>query len=644
MRIGSFISLSSVCSLMACERSLNNKDGVVIDPQITITQPTTLSQFRDAEPIVFVGQVDGLTEAPAYTVVWSSSEDGSFYSDELNAVGTSQFAYDGLSIGDHEITFAIDIEQLGTYSDTIDVTVIGGNGTPTISLVSPLTMFSEGGVPIPFVVQVEDEYDEPTALSVTASTLSRGEFCSTAPDEEGLANCEVTLPVGEYSLVFNATDTHGNEGELTFDWSVLPFTQIDNDGDGYTEEEGDCDDTNPQFSPDAIEIEDGLDNDCDGFVDNNSSFFDDDGDCYCESAPCSGTIEASCGPLQGGDCNDASNLDYPGSDERCDGIDNNCDGEVDEYSAVDAPTWYADVDGDGFGITDYVQIACDQPTGYSATSDDCNDNDASIYPGAPEQPNYIDDDCDGIVDDNTVNYDDDGDGFNENQGDCDDTTPMVNPAQVEVINAIDDDCNGLIDDQTVIYDDDGDGYSENQGDCDDANIAVAPNLTEICANGVDDNCNGTEDEINAIDCIDYYHDADGDGYGGSFYPSECWCEPGGNSGMLNVTEGGDCMDNTMPQSINVYPGQTEYFDVDRGDGSFDYDCDGTEELFDTDTAECSWSWFTCDVNVTGWVGGAPSSCGDIGEYINDDDHCSNSLGIAGCGIDQGLYPYTQSCR
>ena len=73
---------------------------------------------------------------------------------------------------------------------------------------------------------------------------------------------------------------------------------------------------------------------------------------------------------------------------------------------------------------------------------------------------------------------------------------MVNPAQVEVINAVDDDCNGLIDDQTTIYDDDGDGYSENQGDCDDANIAIAPNLTEICGNGVDDNCNSTEDEIN----------------------------------------------------------------------------------------------------------------------------------------------------
>ena len=93
------------------------------------------------------------------------------------------------SIGDHEITFAIDIESLGTYSDTIDMTIVGGNGTPTISLVSPLTMFSEGRRCNPFIVQVDDEYDEPTALSVTASTMSLGEFCSTTPDEDGYTNC-----------------------------------------------------------------------------------------------------------------------------------------------------------------------------------------------------------------------------------------------------------------------------------------------------------------------------------------------------------------------------------------------------------------------------------------------------------------------
>ena len=62
-------------------------------------------------------------------------------------------------------------------------------------------MFSEGGVAIPFIVQVDDEYDELTALTVSASTMSLGGFCSTTQDEDGYANCEVTLPVGEYSGV-----------------------------------------------------------------------------------------------------------------------------------------------------------------------------------------------------------------------------------------------------------------------------------------------------------------------------------------------------------------------------------------------------------------------------------------------------------
>ena len=132
---------------------------------------------------------------------------------------------------------------------------------------------------------------------------------------------------------------------------------------------------------------------------------------------------------------------------------------------------------------------------------------------------------------------------------------------------------GLIDDQTTIYTMTmAMVIVRIKGDCDD-NIAQAPNLTEICGNGVDDNGNGTEDEINAIDCIDYYHDADGDGYGGSFYPSECWCEPGGNSGMLNVTEGGDCMDNTMPSlPMSTLVRRISLMWI-ADDGSFDYDCE-----------------------------------------------------------------------
>ncbi len=640
LRVGMFGVLG--LALVGCERTVDTKEGEFLDPEISIAQPSTLSQFREYEEIVFVGNITGVGDASQYSGVWTSDVDGEFYNETLGATGASQFSYDGLSPGPHEISFVVDLPNVGAVSDSISIEVTDEIDAPTVSLVSPEGTYSATGESIPFAVLVDDLQDEPTEIQVEGLTDQRGSFCTTAADASGVANCAVTLPVGEYMVTFTATDSHGYQGELTFPWSVLPLTQIDNDGDGYTEEEGDCDDANPALYPTAEELVDQIDNDCNGFVDDQTPYFDDDGDCFCETLPCNGTIldPSACTTLQGGDCNDASNLDSPTADERCDGFDNNCDGTIDEYSAVDATAWYVDADGDGFGSSSFIQAACTQPAGYSGNDLDCNDNDTSINPSATELPNEIDDDCDGIVDDNTVNYDDDGDGFNENQGDCDDTTPLVNPGQVEVINAIDDDCNGIVDDNTVVYDDDGDGFSENQGDCDDLNIAVAPNLTEICGNAVDDNCNGTQNEINAIDCTDFYHDADGDGFGGSFYPSECWCDPGGNSGMLNVDAGGDCMDNNLPRSSDVYPGQTTFFDVDRGDGSFDYNCDGTAEQYNSASGSCTWSWGTCDIDNVGWVGTIPA-CGSTGEFINDDDHCS---GFFNCEIDQGIFPYTQTCR
>ncbi len=636
------IGFVGVLSLLGCERTVEKEEGLLLDPQVSISQPSTLSQFREYESIVFAGTVEGVGAPSQYTGVWTSDVDGQIYTETLGVTGNSQFSYADLSPGNHEISFSIDLGEAGVYSDGISIEIIDEIDAPTVSLVSPEGNYSAAGQPIPFAVLIDDLQDTPDLIAVEGASLERGVFCNVYPDASGVANCTETLPVGEYQITFTATDTHGYQGELTFPWSVLPLTQIDDDGDGYTEEEGDCDDADPSLYPTAEEVVDSIDNDCNGYVDDQTPYFDDDGDCFCETLPCNGTI-TTCDVLAGGDCNDASGLDYPNGEERCDGLDNNCDGTVDEYTAVDATVWYVDVDLDGFGSSAAVQPACTQPVGYAGNDGDCDDNDATVNPAATEQPNGVDDDCDGIVDDNTVNYDDDADGFTENDGDCDDTTPMVNPAQTEVINAIDDDCNGLMDDQTVIYDDDGDGYSENQGDCDDANPNVSPIVLEVCGNGIDDNCNGTENEINAIDCIDFYHDADGDGFGGSFYPSECWCEPGGNSGMLNVTDGGDCMDNTMPQSTDVFPGQTQYFDVDRGDGSFDYDCSGSEDKFNDQLGSCTWSWGTCDIDNVGWVGSVPANCGDTGEFINDDDHCS---GFFNCEIDQGalLFPYIMSCR
>ena len=82
-------------------------------------------------------------------------------------------------------------------------------------------------------------------------------------------------------------------------------------------------------------------------------------------------------------------------EEICDGLDNDCDGEVDE--GLDR-TWYADADADGFGDPNASVEACAQPEGHGTDASDCDDTDSAIHPGADELCNELDDDCDRAID------------------------------------------------------------------------------------------------------------------------------------------------------------------------------------------------------------------------------------------------------
>ena len=99
---------------------------------------------------------------------------------------------------------------------------------------------------------------------------------------------------------------------------------------------------------------------------------------------------------QAGDCNDADSGINPDALEICNGIDDNCNNQSEE--GLIFLNFYLDNDGDGYGAISSVQSACDVISGYMMVGGDCNDVNVNIHPGATELcSNSIDDDCDGLI-------------------------------------------------------------------------------------------------------------------------------------------------------------------------------------------------------------------------------------------------------
>ncbi len=206
----------------------------------------------------------------------------------------------------------------------------------------------------------------------------------------------------------------------------------------------------------------------------------------CQDADGDGHQAASCG---GDDCNDGDASIHPGAVEPCDGVDNDCDGGIDEGCVE------CDADGDLF---DGLQC-----TGGS----DCDDTDPFVYPGAPEScDNSIDDDCDGQVNEGCPDCDVDDDGWISGDcggNDCDDSRANVHPRATELCDGFDNDCDGTIDEGcNTCEDEDGDGYqafSCGGSDCNDNNPLINPGADEVCDNGFDDDCDGLTDSFDP-DC------------------------------------------------------------------------------------------------------------------------------------------------
>ncbi len=211
----------------------------------------------------------------------------------------------------------------------------------------------------------------------------------------------------------------------------------DNDGDGVTTCAGDCWDGNANVHPNAEELCNGPNDDCDEWTDEG---FDKDGDGYRD---CSCEEET----LQTCDCNDFDVLVHPDAEERCDDdIDNNCDGSQEDIDA------------------DFDQ--------WTACGGDCNDHNPFIHPLQHDicDSTFTDHDCDGLVNEGN---DPDGDGVGCNY-DCDWTDPDVYGGNVEQCDEKDNDCNLQIDEIPIDQDGDGENIC---ADCDDND---ADNQSDAC--------------------------------------------------------------------------------------------------------------------------------------------------------------------
>ncbi len=349
--------------------------------------------------------------------------------------------------------------------------------------------------------------------------------------------------------------------------------RLDADGDGYESVDvggPDCDDRDPRIHPDALERCDGVDDDCDGDVDegyddaiDGGAIFtvDSDGDGHGQTG---GATLRACAPPEGyvdgaDDCDDGDLRAYPGADERCNGRDDDCDRDIDE-DPIDGQTRYDDADDDGFGDPDSAHAACSNE-GTVDNGLDCDDTDPLLN---PETSWYADADEDGYGDPAAFLRSSCAGpaGAVSNAEDCDDDDQEQNP-DTQWFQDLDGDLFGG--NVIAVQCEDIPGALRVGGDCDDSDARIHPDTL-------------------------WFEDDDGDTFTGTILsPASCVAPPGGT---LFPTDCDDTDPDISPLGVELC-----------SPAGVDEDCDGHVDDQDLDTPPTDASAWYLDDDDDGWGAG-----------------------------------------
>ncbi|GDX78217.1 hypothetical protein LBMAG42_00280 [Deltaproteobacteria bacterium] len=643
----------------------HNCDGLVTYPDADTDGFDQCVDCDDADPAVFPGAVelcngtdddcDGVVDpdSAADAPLWYADTDTDTYGDP--AVTTAACSAPAGFVGDDtdcddtvttinpaalELCDAFDVDE--------DCDGLTGDADPDVDPASELTWYADADV---------DGYGD--AASTTSACAPPAGFVA---DNTDCNDADALYHPGASELDCSDPNDYNCDGSTLY---------ADDDADGFAACM-ECDDGSAAVYPGATELCNGIDDDCDGVIDPDSAsdaatwYADTDLDSFGDAASTAPGCTAPAGYVgDSTDCDDAVATTYPGAPELCNGVDDDCDGTIDPDSSTDALTWYADADADGFGDASATTLSCAEPVGFLADNTDCDDTSATVYPGAYEYCNGIDDDCDGVVDpdsslDSLTWYaDSDGDtygdaatttlacdvpaGFVADNLDCNDADAAINPAATEVCDAgnVDEDCDGLSDDDdpsvdrttwsTWYMDADGDtygdpavstgsceapaGYITDGTDCDDTRAAVHPGGVEICeALDADEDCDGLADDddpsANPMTMSTWYVDADSDSYGTSVSVDACDIPAG------YASTDGDCDD----ADANINPGEAEVCDA----LDVDEDCNGLADDDDPGAAGLSTWYRDADGDTYGDPATTTPACSQPSGYLTDDQDCDDT--------------------